>query len=361
MKKSNLVFISMIILFSLNVVLVKADLVITVKYSGGCPVEGATVRVYKSESLIDEVCTGNTNKNGQITCKPPEEVPICPHTYTFKVEINGEEKDIGPVDVDGTCTGSKTSNLADYCPSGHCVDGYCCNSACSGTCEACNLTSHEGTCTYIPNGQDPNNECSATLCLDSCNIDSNPFTFDYANDQPNYCTGFGSCTSNACIYNHACADPFTADNIFLWDSTIRICTAECDQNSDCKSNICKSDCTCEPPTCGLSANNINFDSVNPGETSTDQTANLQNTGNSPTDTLTIEGTVWTGTPSGSMIVGQTSVNDGTWKTLTASPGITIYNGIINNGETKHPQFKVAIPNGQVAASYSQTITFTGGC
>jgi hypothetical protein len=234
MKKSNLVFISMIILFSLNVVLVKADLVISVKYIGGCPVEGATVRVYTSCcDPVNEVCVGNTNKRGQITCKPPEEVPICPHTYTFKVEINGEEKDIGYVDVNGACTGSKTSILAESCPSGHCVDGYCCNSACGGTCEACNLTSHEGTCTYIPNGQDPNNECSATLCPDSCNIDSNPFTFDYANDQQNYCTGSGSCTSNACIYNHACADPFTADNIFLWDSTVRNCTAECDQNSDC--------------------------------------------------------------------------------------------------------------------------------
>jgi hypothetical protein len=45
-----------------------------------------------------------------------------------------------------------------------CVDGVCCTSACTGTCRACNLPGSEGTCTNIPAGQDPAEECGAVSC-----------------------------------------------------------------------------------------------------------------------------------------------------------------------------------------------------
>src|SRR5260370_18109945 len=46
------------------------------------------------------------------------------------------------------------------CSSGHCTDGVCCESACSGTCETCNLNAASaGTCKAIPNGMDPDKEC----------------------------------------------------------------------------------------------------------------------------------------------------------------------------------------------------------
>src|SRR5690606_23974280 len=32
------------------------------------------------------------------------------------------------------------------CASGYCVDGVCCNSACTGQCEACNLPGQAGVC-----------------------------------------------------------------------------------------------------------------------------------------------------------------------------------------------------------------------
>ena len=46
------------------------------------------------------------------------------------------------------------------CTSNLCVDGVCCATACAGTtCMACDIAGSLGTCTNVPNGQDPDNEC----------------------------------------------------------------------------------------------------------------------------------------------------------------------------------------------------------
>ena len=50
------------------------------------------------------------------------------------------------------------------CISGSCVDSVCCNTACDGTCTACNLTGSVGYCTAIPAGQDPADECPSVSC-----------------------------------------------------------------------------------------------------------------------------------------------------------------------------------------------------
>ncbi len=55
--------------------------------------------------------------------------------------------------------------LAAECTSGNCIDGVCCNAVCGGACKACNLAAAVGTCTNIPNLQDPANECTgAQVC-----------------------------------------------------------------------------------------------------------------------------------------------------------------------------------------------------
>jgi MYXO-CTERM domain-containing protein len=52
------------------------------------------------------------------------------------------------------------------CSSGHCIDGFCCDGSCDGTCEACNVTGHEGFCSAVPEGTDPRDECPGDATCD---------------------------------------------------------------------------------------------------------------------------------------------------------------------------------------------------
>lgn len=69
-----------------------------------------------------------------------------------------------PKNVDGTvCT------LGNECQSGSCVDGFCCNSSCGNTCEACSAAktgAANGVCNFIPAATDPDNECAGSF---NCN------------------------------------------------------------------------------------------------------------------------------------------------------------------------------------------------
>lgn len=75
-------------------------------------------------------------------------------------------------DGKGNCgkKGGKTCNSGADCTGGHCVDGYCCDSACDKTCEACNIAGSEGSCTKIPVNTDPDGECLGpdAVCGGAC-------------------------------------------------------------------------------------------------------------------------------------------------------------------------------------------------
>jgi serine/threonine-protein kinase len=53
---------------------------------------------------------------------------------------------------------------AGECRSAFCVDGVCCNNACTGTCVACDLRTFTGMCAEIPFGYDPDRECGLKVC-----------------------------------------------------------------------------------------------------------------------------------------------------------------------------------------------------
>lgn len=74
---------------------------------------------------------------------------------------NGTEADTdcgggGPC---GKCANGKKCNAAADCASNACIDGYCCNTTCTGTCMACNVAGKLGTCSPVPINQDPVGEC----------------------------------------------------------------------------------------------------------------------------------------------------------------------------------------------------------
>ena len=120
-----------------------------------------------------------------------------------------------------------------------------------------------------------------------------------------------------------------------------------------------------PPTCTIVASpNLDFGLMNPGTTSIDNSTTITNSGNTAV-TPDISGTVWNGSPSGSMVVEQTH-----WSTtigqnyfnminLTSSDATLVQP--VSNGNPLTVYFKLSIPAGQTPAQYSQTITFTASC
>jgi hypothetical protein len=80
--------------------------------------------------------------------------------------------------VNGTSCGA-----AKDCQSGQCVDGHCCDSACDGVCQACDLDGSIGRCTPVPKETDPANECEPEP-PESCGRDG-------------FCDGAGACRKQA--------------------------------------------------------------------------------------------------------------------------------------------------------------------
>ena len=100
-----------------------------------------------------------------------------------------------------TCSGPSAGN---ECKSDFCVDGVCCENACTDDCKACNLTDNEGTCTGHPEQTDPEGDCGTCLVCgadSSCVaalVDSDPKSDCSVEEQSTcgangYCNGAGSC------------------------------------------------------------------------------------------------------------------------------------------------------------------------
>ena len=84
---------------------------------------------------------------------------------------------LGGCATDGDCTSGNFCNAgvcvaqknngdscggADQCGSGFCVDGSCCNTACDGQCEACDVSGQAGTCSPVAGAPHGGREICAT-------------------------------------------------------------------------------------------------------------------------------------------------------------------------------------------------------
>jgi hypothetical protein len=148
--------------------------------NGKCDGLGSCARYPADTECAISVCYGsklNTSAtcDGLGTCRPPGLVNCSPFrctegacTVTCKAD---SDCDVGIACVNGTCgpkQNGQTCKAAGECKSGQCVDGFCCESACSGACRSCGLASSPGKCTVVGAGNaDPRAICKdagATSC-----------------------------------------------------------------------------------------------------------------------------------------------------------------------------------------------------
>jgi hypothetical protein len=150
---------------------------------------------------------------------------------------------------------------ASECKSGHRVDGVCCDSACSGPCQACSAAKKgagaNGTCGPIASGTDPDSECPGPTCAAAV----------VTNKQ--VCDGAGACRSNgttACSGTQGCAgsacgacslDRDCASTAYCAPGGA--CTtkldpgAGCTDARQCKSGVCADGVCCDKACGGCNA------------------------------------------------------------------------------------------------------------
>ena len=148
-----------------------------------------------------------------------------------------------------TATG-KACALAADCEYGFCVDGVCCNDACQGQCQACDVAGSVGKCAPVigqPHGTRAGCIAGGTPCGGACDGKSVSSCIVPAGDTPcnegcsdaqvrtDVCDGTGSCVARAprrCDGNLVCASALS-------------CKARCENNADCtKGSSCSADGKC---------------------------------------------------------------------------------------------------------------------
>jgi hypothetical protein len=124
---------------------------------------------------------------------------------------------------------------SSQCQTGFCVDGVCCNAACTGACRSCALAGSIGTCVAVSAGSaDPRHVCVVASAA-TCGTNG-------------LCDGNGSCQRYP--VGTTCAAPSCASGTWLMPA------ATCDANGacvsppavDCTPNVCSSG-VCRAP-CG---------------------------------------------------------------------------------------------------------------
>ncbi len=120
------------------------------------------------------------------------------------------------------------------CGSRLCIDGVCCASTCTDLCSACNVAGSEGTCTPIPAGEDPAEEC-AMEAMSTCGNDGT-------------CNGLGGCRKYP--MGTQCQAPSCTGSMETPASSCDatgVCKAEparaCPGGGMCKGNSCGTACT----------------------------------------------------------------------------------------------------------------------
>lgn len=162
------------------------------------------------------------------------------------------------------CNGSKcepraanggTCAVDDGCTSGHCADGLCCDTACGGQCEACNVTGRVGTCWPVsggPHGARPacdkgTDVCSAKVCDGKNPSACDGFPSATTTCGSAQCTSAGYIETATCDGAGSCSKP-SPKSCGAYACGSGGCKTGCATNDDCSTGFVCNGVACVPGT-----------------------------------------------------------------------------------------------------------------
>lgn len=195
--------------------------------SGACQANGT--QQCQPASCNGVVCTGDCANDNE--CQPDEYCDIASGDCTKK-------------SPKGTaCVSSKASQ----CQSGHCVEGVCCDAACSGLCQSCKAAftgGADGTCAPVATGTDPDGECAdqgSTTCGTDGLCDGAGACRKYAVGTVcnlGGCTGSSKTNASTCTAQGQCQSNGTT-NCAPYLCLGNACATSCSSDTQCTTgNIC---------------------------------------------------------------------------------------------------------------------------
>jgi Cellulose binding domain len=205
---------------------------------------------------------GNCGAGAAQSCAPY----VCGGTSCLGACADSTECTAGNVCTADSCgkkpLGAACGAAAD-CAGGFCEQGVCCQTACRGTCMSCALTGTGGTCSTVPAGQDPLDQCSdagAASCATDGMCNGNGGCRLYASGTacaPGSCAGTTYSPPSACNGTGLCQAPASQSCGAYVCGTGGACLTTCSTSSDCAApNICNAGICSKKPlgaVCGGAA------------------------------------------------------------------------------------------------------------
>ncbi|MFI5297060.1 MAG: Kelch repeat-containing protein [Polyangiales bacterium] len=147
--------------------------------------------------------------------------------------------------IGGLCVGKKANGgscaAGTDCMSGNCADKVCCDIACNGACQACNLTGTVGTCSPANGIVDPHGICAAGTCADVCSAGAcgfKPAGTVCGGTAPSCASGVvtaSTCDGKSGPCGAAVATPCPNN---LTCASASACNTSCVVDTDCRSGVC---------------------------------------------------------------------------------------------------------------------------
>jgi Concanavalin A-like lectin/glucanases superfamily len=208
--------------------------------------------------LLLPACDSSTTSNPDFSAVADLAVPDLASRQDLRMPDLSGTVDAGA--VNGTACSSGTQ-----CMSGHCADGVCCNTACSGSCTACSaaLTGmSDGTCANASDGtSDPRGACAMTTAT-SCGTDGKCAAGACSHWSSSTSCGAGvSCSGNQLTLGSQCdgagscvtPSPSPCPAKLKCNGSSTACLTACGSTADCASDTCLNpgaSGTCGPPLAG---------------------------------------------------------------------------------------------------------------